>query len=101
MPLTTHVSPQDKTVTISIDGHFDFRVHREFRQAYEQAPGPDTTYVIDLHGTEYIDSSALGMLLLLREYAGGERANVYITNCTPAVQKILTVANFHRLFHIT
>ncbi len=49
---------------------------------------------------EYMDSSALGMLLLLRERAGGDNAQIDIVNCNPGPEKILKAANFNRLFNI-
>ena len=57
-------------------------------------------YTVDLAGTDYLDSSALGMLLLLREHAGGEGAAIQIINASPDVKKILDVANFGKLFDI-
>jgi anti-anti-sigma factor len=98
MALVTRTSSDGKITTIDISGRFDFSVHQEFRQVYEQDPGGPTQYIIDLRQTEYMDSSALGMLLLLREHAGGERANIKIMHCQPEVKKILTIANFHHLF---
>ena len=100
MTLATRTSLDGKVVTIGISGRFDFSVHQEFRQVYEQAQGVAVQYIIDLRQTEYMDSSALGMLLLLREHAGGDRANVKIVHCRPEVHKILTIANFHQLFHL-
>ena len=50
--------------------------------------------------TTYLDSSALGMLLLLRDHAGGDQAEVEIVNCSPDVKKILTISNFDQLFKI-
>jgi anti-anti-sigma factor len=50
--------------------------------------------------TTYLDSSALGMLLLLRDHAGGDTANIKIVNCNPDVKKILTISNFEQLFSI-
>lgn len=100
MALATQASPDGRTVTVGISGRFDFSVHQEFRQIYEQAKERAAAYIIDLRQTEYLDSSALGMLLLLREYAGGDRANVKIVHCQPEVKKILTIANFHQLFHL-
>lgn len=98
MALITRTSSDGKITTIDISGRFDFSVHQEFRQVYEQDPGGPTQYIIDLRQTEYMDSSALGMLLLLREHAGGERAHIKIMHCQPEVKKILTIANFHHLF---
>jgi len=85
-------------LTISIDGRFDFTVHEDFRLAYENAPAPATGYVVDLAHAEYVDSSALGMLLLLREHAGRTTTRVSIRNARPHVERVLTVANFHKLF---
>jgi anti-anti-sigma factor len=87
-------------LTIRIHGHFGYQVYREFRDAYQhQAPG--MRYVIDLQHTDYMDSSALGMLLVLREHAGSGSASVAITRCKPEVRKILQIANFERLFDIS
>ncbi|MNO07328.1 STAS domain protein [compost metagenome] len=55
---------------------------------------------MDLKGTTYLDSSALGMLLLLRDHAGGERAQIRLANCNPDVRKILAISNFEQLFQI-
>jgi len=85
-------------LTIHVEGRFDFNCHQQFRRAYEGAAAPVTEYVVDLRGTEYIDSAALGMLLVLRESAGN--ATVRIANSRPAVRKILQIANFNTLFAI-
>jgi HptB-dependent secretion and biofilm anti anti-sigma factor len=42
----------------------------------------------------------LGMLLLLRDHAGGERSNIEIVNCSQDVKKILLISNFEQLFVI-
>jgi anti-anti-sigma factor len=84
------------TLTIAIDGRFDFNCHQAFRRAYEGVDGIDQ-YLIDLGKADYIDSSALGMLLLLRENVGS-RGVVKIVNANPAVRRILEIANFQRLF---
>lgn len=98
MSLSSNLSGD--TLTLSIKGRFDFNLHREFREAYKAGEGKDLKYVIDLAGTEYMDSSALGMLLLLREFAGGENSDITITHCNPEIRKILTISNFDRLFKI-
>ena len=45
-------------------------------------------------------SSALGMLLLLRERAGSDKAEIAITHCNPEIRKIFRISNFDRLFKI-
>ncbi|ABK46064.1 anti-sigma-factor antagonist [Magnetococcus marinus MC-1] len=89
---------------IAIKGRFNFEMHSQFRTAYqgeiENCKVGKIRFVIDLAGTEYIDSSALGMLLLLREEAGSNDANIQIVNARPEIRKILETANFQRLFKI-
>lgn len=91
---------QDRTVRIEVQGRFDFRVQADFRNAYRKASRPGDRFVVDLRHTEYLDSAALGMLLLLREAAGGDAAEVVIANCRPSLRRILAVAHFERLFTI-
>lgn len=100
MAITQNVVSDGKEVTISIDGRFDFNVHQDFRSAYRDQR-PDAKYIIKMSGTDYIDSSALGMLLLLREHAGNDNADITITGCKDEIKKILSIANFERLFKIS
>jgi anti-anti-sigma factor len=57
--------------------------------------------VIDLKEATYLDSSALGMLLLLRDHAGGEDSCIRLVNSSSDVRKILAISNFHKLFDIS
>ncbi|MEC9085422.1 MAG: STAS domain-containing protein, partial [Pseudomonadota bacterium] len=66
MPIETRRSDDGKTLTICVEGRFDFSTHQSFRDAYEHSEPTVSHYVIDLSDTTYLDSSALGMLLLLR-----------------------------------
>ncbi|OOZ38812.1 anti-anti-sigma factor [Solemya pervernicosa gill symbiont] len=99
MPITTTMAADNSTVNIAVSGRFDFNLHKDFREAYKQQDVK--AYVIDLAGTEYMDSSALGMLLLLREHAGGDSSDIKIINANPEISKILTISNFHRLFNVS
>ncbi len=87
-------------LTIKIQGRFDFSAHQEFRDAYEKAEEDPKAYVVDMNEATYLDSSALGMLLLLRDHAGGDDSNIEIVNCNQDVKKILTISNFEQLFTI-
>ena len=65
MSILTSGSPDGKELTITVKGRFDFSAHQDFRNAYESAPHPMNAYIVDLRDATYLDSSALGMLLLL------------------------------------
>ncbi len=100
MSVLTMSSADGKELSIKIKGRFDFSTHQEFRSAYEQAPLDMSCYIVDLKDATYLDSSALGMLLLLRDHAGGDSSHVRIINCNADVKKILTISNFEQLFTI-
>jgi len=87
-------------LTIKVKGRFDFSAHQEFRDAYEKVDSVPGLYLVDMAETTYLDSSALGMLLLLRDHAGGDSAQIKIANCNSDVKKILTISNFEQLFDI-
>ena len=100
MGITAKASGNGSELSIAIDGRFDFSSHQEFRKAYEDVSEKPEQYIVDMNATTYLDSSALGMLLLLRDYAGGDHANIRIINCNEDVKKILTISNFEQLFDI-
>lgn len=100
MTIVSSGSHGGKELTISVKGRFDFTVQQDFRKAYEDVDEDMNDYVVDLREATYLDSSALGMLLLLREHAGGETGHVRLVNCNPDVKKILEISNFGQLFPI-
>lgn len=100
MAISGSVNDGGSTVLINITGRFDFNAHHDFRNIYRNEKS-GAAYTIDMSGTEYIDSSALGMLLLLREHAGNESANISINGCNADIKKIFAISNFDKLFKIT
>ncbi|MBN0977634.1 STAS domain-containing protein [Pseudomonas hygromyciniae] len=101
MSVASEVSLDGKKLTIAVKGRFDFGSHQAFRDSYERFYKVPETYVVDLKDATYLDSSALGMLLLLRDHAGGDDAEVQVINSSPDVRKILAISNFEKLFDIT
>ncbi len=101
MAISSSSSADANELTINIEGRFDFSSHQEFRRSYESVPSKPGSYVVDMKATSYLDSSALGMLLLLRDYAGGDNSNISIVNCNDDVKKILSISNFEQLFKIS
>lgn len=88
--------------TLALSGRFDFNVHRDFKEAYMSAlnDAEVQTININLAGVEYLDSSALGMLLMLRERVQAANKQISLTNPNETVMKILDIANFKKLFTI-
>lgn len=97
----TQLSQDERTLTISIAGRFDFSIQQQFREAYENQAQKPSVYTVDLRQADYMDSAALGMLLLLREYGGDGKVPVKIVNVKPPIRKILDIAGFDSMFEIS
>jgi len=101
MSITTEKSDDGKQVTIKIDGRFDFGSHHDFRDAYRGSSESGTLFMLDMSNTEYMDSSALGMILLLKEHAGTLGGDIKIVNASSEIKNILEIANFDKLFSVS
>ena len=99
MTVKAELSLDGKILTISVKGRFDYAKHQEFRESYEDKKL--SAVVVDLKEATYLDSSALGMLLLLRDHAGGDNSDIRVVNSSTDVKKILAISNFDKLFDIS
>ncbi len=96
------VTTSGSVASIYMNGRFDFSAHRAFKEAYDpllQQKG-FTSLEINLANVAYMDSSALGMLLLLHERAQAEGKTVVLCRANSTVMQILDIANFGKLFTI-
>lgn len=102
MSLHVDIKDHNGRLRLSMSGRFDFNSNRDFRKAYEDGLKRHVTgpIEIDFHGVEYMDSSALGMLLLFKERAEEHNRSIALINCQGSVREILDVVNFSKLFSI-
>lgn len=100
MTITSTPSADGNELTIVVQGRFDFSALQQFRNAYEKITPKPKAYIIDLKESDYLDSSALGMLLALRDYAGGDDANIRVVNSNVDVKKILVITKLDELFKV-
>lgn len=97
------VAKEGARAIIKLIGRFDFNTHREFRGAYEPlvAESEIRSVTVDFTAVDYLDSSALGMLLMLRDKLGGANKDVQLTGVRGNVKQVLDIANFGKLFQIS
>ena len=98
MGVDVSLNSENRELSIRVSGRFDFSVHQDFRKATEQVVDTVNSIVIDLARTDYLDSSALGMLLVLRDKVGENKKAITIIKAKPEVKNILKIANFDKLF---
>jgi len=100
MQITTRAEGTRAVVRLS--GRFEFSAHREFRETIEAALQNKEfeEVVVDLADVSYVDSSALGMLLMLRERANAAKKKLSLANPRGIVKQALDIAHFEKLFSI-
>ena len=100
MALETQLSTDEKLLVIKMDDKFDFGKVQDFRNAYANLPESVKVVEVDLSQTDYMDSSALGMLLNMQKTIKASVPTIRITHCRPQVLKILTISRFDKKFDI-
>jgi HptB-dependent secretion and biofilm anti anti-sigma factor len=87
---------------IYLSGRLVFDSHRDFREITQQALARAETRILqlDMEKVEYLDSSALGMLLMLKEKAETSGKSIQIKNLKGMARQVLQIANFHKVFTI-
>mgnify|MGYP006281548813 CR=1 FL=1 len=88
-------------VNYTLQGKFTFADHANFRNVIDCVKENDvSTLTLDLEKLEFVDSAALGMLLVAREEA--QKHDVSITLVSPSghVKKMFELSNFDSLFTI-
>lgn len=97
-----HPQFHDGTATLALEGKFTFDCHVAFKEAaYPLLDRPDVKAIhLNLSAVSYMDSSSLGMLLLLREKAETHHKKVRLERPSPNVMAILKAVQFGKLFEI-
>jgi anti-anti-sigma factor len=89
--------------SLQIPERFDFGYHKEFTDQYQSILATDSVsdIALDFSRVNYLDSSALGMMVLFQKKAKGLNINVRIRGAKDSAREILQIANFDRLFDIS
>lgn len=101
MSIEHSLSADGKVLTIRMDAKFDFSKVKDFRESYAQIDQRLTTIIIDLTHTEYMDSSALGMMLNMQKSLSGRLIDYKIQHCQEQVARILKISRFDKKFEIS
>lgn len=101
--MQANVIKEGNKAVLKLNGRFDFNTHRDFRAAYEPLLGDAEIKAVsvDFSSVDYLDSSALGMLLMLRDKMGGANKEVALNGVRGNVKQVLDIANFGKLFQIS
>ncbi|QCZ94080.1 STAS domain-containing protein [Salinimonas iocasae] len=101
MSLVTETVDKNERLIIAMDEKFDFAKVQAFKQAYQAIPEQVSVVEVNLAKTEYMDSSALGMLLNMQKSLSHRDIEFKITHCRPQVARILEISRFDKKFTIS
>lgn len=100
MSISVVSDADSRTTKIVVSNQFDFSLHQTFREAYRNVSAQGSVFNVDLAQATYMDSSALGMILLLKEHADKLGGKVVLSSPNESVLKILKIANFDQFVTI-
>lgn len=87
---------------LRLEGRFTFETNAEFKSQTKrllEIPGLKMIH-LDMARISYLDSNALGMLLLLRESAQIKGVQVRLLSPSPTIMSVLDMVQFGKLFTI-
>lgn len=88
-------------IAIRLGDRFDFGSVEQFRKAYEAlADVRSKTIHIDFKHAQYMDSSALGMLINAKSFFTDQDVKLRIVNASDQIKKILAISRFDKKFEI-
>ena len=97
MDIITHLNQGIYNVTLS--GTFTFSDHPGFRDILQKIEDGDVRQIVlHLSGVEFVDSAALGMLLLALDEAEKHQKPLVLSGATGQVKKMFDMARFDTLF---
>lgn len=90
---------QQGVMDVTLQGKFTFADHEAFREVLQKINTPEVNQVvIGLSGVSFVDSAAMGMLLLARDEASKYKKSLVLTGAEGQVKKMFDMANFQNLF---
>lgn len=89
------------TQHIVLKGRFTFTDYQDFRRLVREGMSDAIpTHIFDLSELEFMDSAALGMLLLARDEAQKRDLKIALRGPRGQVRRVLEVARFDTMFDI-
>jgi anti-anti-sigma factor len=91
----------DSDISVVLTESFTFRDNGTFREMLGEIEKHHFSRIsCDVSAIDFVDSAALGMLLLLRDMAEKKHSDVVLRGARGQVQKMFEVSKFSKLFII-
>lgn len=93
---------EGSTGRVLLTGAYDFSMQADLRAAVDTVNANQNIdqILLDFGGVDYVDSTGLGILLLIKEKASTAHKALTLVNCSNSVKATLDIACFGRIFEI-
>jgi len=92
----TQENADEKTI-VHLEGRFDFGARKVFKDAMDRAVDEGTSVVLDLEKVTFVDSSALGLLVICHQNLKNKKIPFYLVNPQTYVKQVLDLANIAKM----
>lgn len=82
---------------VHLDGRFDFGARKTFKEAIDRAIGEGHPVVLELGKVTFVDSSALGLLVICHQSFKRKNIPFYLVNPQTYVKQVLDLANIGKM----
>lgn len=84
---------------VKLPSRFDYAYHKQFNQTCSELMNSEQVneIILDFGIVEYLDSSALGMLVMLQKKASNAFKKIKIKSARGATEEILRMANIQKM----
>ena len=87
----------NKKATLRLEGNFTYTQRKAFQEALKVVcSDPIEEIVIDLSQVAFLDSAALGLLMISHRQLDGAKRTLSLAYPQPTVRQILELANLHK-----
>jgi len=100
MNVSSDIDEEAQQLTIIIFSDFNFNSYNAFRDAYSNEKYLPYKIIIDLSKCTMLDSSALGMLLIMKKFLQKNDGEIEITGANDVVRNVLNIVHFEKKFSI-
>lgn len=87
----------DGKAIIYLDGRFDFGARKAFKDAMDRIAGEGSPIVLDLGKVTFVDSSALGLLVICHQNLKNKKIPFFLVNPQTYVKQVLDLANIGKM----
>ena len=95
MKITQEIN--NKKATLKLEGNFTYTQRKAFQEALKVVcSDPIEEIVIDLSQVAFLDSAALGLLMISHRQLEAERRKLSLAYPQPTVRQIIELANLHK-----